>query len=81
MCLNTKPAGSQAPPGMRVLDRVLDFPCFFNIKVGGGGGREGGREGGEQFCEDTLLFILAQMLIQKIGDWAAGENDGGGGGK
>ncbi|KAM3569082.1 hypothetical protein VYU27_008810 [Nannochloropsis oceanica] len=30
---NTKPAGSQAPPGMRVFDRVLDFPCVFNIKV------------------------------------------------
>ena len=43
---NTKPAGSQAPPGMRVFDRVLDFPCIFNIKVGVEGGREGGREGG-----------------------------------
>ena len=30
---NAKPGGVARQPGMRVFDRVLDFPCIFDIKV------------------------------------------------
>ncbi len=52
---NQKPAGSQPPPGMRVFDRVLEFPCIFDIKVGRWGGGGVGLGGGDRGGSNALL--------------------------